>query len=155
MEGRHPKCVQVRTEPEGQHASCASLALSFFMFLSYGVLFYQKKFKHTFIKKGCVCQKYLFFSNEINFCHHEISFFFYFKLFFRTKFSQNAFNFNQIESYVCSIFQCDILLSRNPVQRGTKIYLINYFTSIFTELVLYYCCCCYSYLILLLQQFLN
>ena len=30
--------------------------------------------------------------------------FFIFKLFFRTKVSQNAFNFNQIESYVYSIF---------------------------------------------------
>ena len=29
---------------------------------------------------------------------------FYFKLFFRTKVSQNAFNLNQIESYVYSIF---------------------------------------------------
>ena len=76
--------------------TCA-LTLSLFMFLFYGVLFYLKKFNPSFIQKGCVCQKWLFFSNEINFCCHELSFF-YFKLFFRTKVSQNAFNFNQIES---------------------------------------------------------
>ena len=47
--------------------------------------------------KNDVCQKRLFFSNEINFCLYEISFF-NLKLFFRTKVSKNAFNFNQIES---------------------------------------------------------
>ena len=119
-----------------------ALKLSLFMFLSNGVSFYLQKFNLTFIQKGCVCQKWLFFSNEINFCCNEISFF-YFKLFFRTKVSQNAFNFNQIESQVYSIFQCDTLLWKNRVQRSTEIYLINYFTSIFTELVLYYCYCCY------------
>ena len=32
------------------------------------------------------------------------------------------------------------------MERSTEIYLINYFVSIFTELVLYYCyCCCYFY----------
>ena len=41
--------------------------------------------------------------------------FFIFKLFFRTKVSQNAFNFNQIESYVCSIFYCDTLIWKSPV----------------------------------------
>ena len=29
----------------------------------------------TFIKRGCFCQKWLFFSNKINFCCREISFF--------------------------------------------------------------------------------
>ena len=39
----------------------------------------------------------------------------------------------------------------NPVQHSMDIYLIIYFTSIFTELVLYYCyCCCCCYLMLLL-----
>ena len=87
---------------------CTYALTSLFMFLSYGVLFYLQKFNLTFIQKGCVCQKWLFFSNEINFCCHELSFF-YFKLFFRTKVSQNAFNFNQIESQVYSKFQCDTL----------------------------------------------
>ena len=71
MEVGQPKCLQMRTGVEGYHL--------------------------TFIVKGCVCQKWLFFSNEINFCCNEISFF-YFKLLFRTKVSQNGFNFNQIES---------------------------------------------------------
>ena len=36
-------------------------------------------------------------NNEINFCPHEITFF-YLYIFLRTKFSPNTFNFNQIES---------------------------------------------------------
>ena len=80
-----------------------ALTPSLFMFLSYGLLFYLREFNLPFIQKGCVCQKWLFFSNEINLCSNEISFF-YFKLIFRTKISQNAFNFNQIEFYVYSLF---------------------------------------------------
>ena len=52
-----------------------AVTLSLFMFLLYGVLFYLQKFNLTFIQKECVCQKWLFFSNEINFCCNEISFF--------------------------------------------------------------------------------
>ena len=110
-----------------------ALTLSLFMFLSYGVLFYLQKFNLTFIQKGCVCQKWLFFSNEINFYCNEISLF-YFQLFFRTKVSQNGFNFNQIESQVHSKFQCDTLLWTNHEQRCTKIYLRGCFTSIFTDM---------------------
>ena len=70
-----------------------ALTLSLSMFLSYGVLFYLQKFNLTFIQKGCVCQKWLFLYNEINFCCNEIIFF-YFKLFFRFNVSQNTFDFN-------------------------------------------------------------
>ena len=70
-----------------------TLTLSLFMFLSYDVLFHLYNFNLIFIQNGCVCQKWLCFSNKINFYFHEISFF-YFKLFFRTKVSQNGFNFN-------------------------------------------------------------
>ena len=49
MEVGQPKCLQMRTGVEGYHL--------------------------TFIVKGCVCQKWLFLSNEINFCCNEISFF--------------------------------------------------------------------------------
>ena len=81
------------------HLMCTyALTLSLFIFLSYGVLFYLQKFNHTFIQKGYVCQKQLFFSNEINFCCNDISLF-CFKLVFRTKVSQNAFIFNQIECF--------------------------------------------------------
>ena len=39
---------------------------------------------------------------------------------------------------------------------STEIYLRGYFTSIFTDIVLYYCnCCCYCYLMLLLSSFLT
>ena len=54
---------------------------SLFNFLSYGVLFYLKKFNLNLIQKGCVCQEWSFFSNESNFCCHQISFF-CFELFF-------------------------------------------------------------------------
>ena len=94
-------------------------------FLSYSVLFYLNKFNLTFIKKSCVRQKRLFFSNEINFCRHEIRFF-YVKLILRTRVSQNAFNYNQREYWIYSIFQYDTLLLKNSVQRsaGNKVYLI-------------------------------
>ena len=138
------------------HDITYSTTLFLLMFLSYRVLFYLQKFNLTFILKGSVCQKWLFFSNEINFCCNEISFL-YFKLFYQTKVSKNAFDFNQKISQVYStIFYCHTLLRNNPVQRSTETYLINYFTFIFTELVLCYCYyCCYCYLLLLLQQFLN
>ena len=53
-----------------------ALTLSLFMFLAIhlfcSALFYLylQKFNLTFIKKRCVRQKRLFFSNEINFCRH-------------------------------------------------------------------------------------
>ena len=90
-----------------------ALTLSVFMFQFYGVLFYLQKFNIASIQRGYICQEWLFFSNEINFCCNEISFFFYFKLLFRTKVSQNGFNFNQIESQAYSKFSCDNLLSKN------------------------------------------
>ena len=71
---------------------CTYLFSCFFLMVSCFNLY---KLNLTFIQKGCVCQKWLFFSNEINFCWNEISFC-YFKLFFRTKLNQNGFNFNQI-----------------------------------------------------------
>ena len=79
----------------------------------------------SLIKKKCVHQKQLFFSNNVSFCCHEIRFF-YIKLFLRSKVSQNAFNFNQIESWIYSIFSYDVLLWKNPVQcsAGNKIYFI-------------------------------
>ena len=59
----------------------------------------------VFVEIRYGCQKRLFFPNEISVSvrHAEISFF-YFKLFLRTKASQNAFDFSQIESQACSIF---------------------------------------------------
>ena len=50
----------------------------------YSVLFYLLKVNLTFIQKRCVRQKRLFFSNEINFCRHEVSFF-HLKLFLLLK----------------------------------------------------------------------
>ena len=124
-----------------------TLTLSLFMFLSHGILFYLQKFSLTFIQKECVSQKWLFLFYEINCCCNEMSFF-YIKLLFRTNVSQNGFNLNQIESQVYSKFQCDTLVWKNLVQRSSEIYLRGYFTSIFTDIVLYYCycCCCSSFL---------
>ena len=75
-EGVHPKCVQVRTTGKGitPNVMCTYALISF--------------------KNGVFVR---FFSKEINFCCQDISFF-YFKLFCRTRVSQNDFNFNQIES---------------------------------------------------------
>ena len=56
--GKGVSCLCVRT-----HSLC------------YSVLFYLLKVNLTFIQKRRVRQKRLFFSNEINFCRHEVSFF--------------------------------------------------------------------------------
>ena len=59
-----------------------ALTLSLFMLLFCDVLFYLQKANLNFIQKGCVCQKRLFFSNEIKFCCNEIRFFFTLNCFF-------------------------------------------------------------------------
>ena len=68
-----------------------ALALYLFMFLEaclpHAVLYYLQKFNFMLIHMRCVCQKWLFFSNEMSVCHHEISFF---NSFLQTKFSQYA-----------------------------------------------------------------
>ena len=119
-----------------------ALTLSLFMFLSYAVLFCLQKFNLTFIQKGRVCQKLLFFSNEINFCCNEISFF-YFKLLFPTKVTR------RVLILIKQNLMYTLSFSLTP-QCHTEIYLRGYFTSIFTDIVLYYgYCCCYCYLMLL------
>ena len=50
-----------------------AIKLSLFMFLSYVVLFYLQNFNLIFIQKGSVCQKWLLFSNDINFYCNETS----------------------------------------------------------------------------------
>ena len=49
------------------------LFLCFWQHFFYSVLIYLWKFDFTFTQKRCVHQKRLFFSNDINFCRHEIS----------------------------------------------------------------------------------
>ena len=70
MEGGHPKCVQVRTGGEGYHASCVRTHLHhlFSCFCLMVPCFICRNLTLPSLKKGCVCQKWLFFSNEINFC---------------------------------------------------------------------------------------
>ena len=65
------RCVQGRgiSRPMCTYA----LTLSLFIFLSYSVLFYLQKFNLTLTQKECVCQKWLFFSNEINFSKYAFS----------------------------------------------------------------------------------
>ena len=77
-------------------------------------------------RKRCVCHKRSFLSKKINFC---CEFFFYIKLFLRTKVSQNAFNFNQIESFLYSQFHYDTLLWKRPVQHsaGNKVYFVLFY----------------------------
>ena len=83
------------------HVYVRTYTISFHIFCLMVSCFIYRNLTLPSFKKG---QKWLFFSNEINFCCNEIIFFFYFKLFFRTKISQNAFNFNQIESHAYSVF---------------------------------------------------
>ena len=77
-------------------------------------------------RKRCVCHKRSFLSKKINFC---CEFFFYLKLFLQTKVSQNAFNFNQIESFLYSQFHYDTLLWKRPVQHsaGNKVYFVLFY----------------------------
>ena len=89
---------------------------------------------------SCLC-----FMVLLNLTFIQISFF-YFKLFIRTKVSQNAFHSN---------YRCTLYFSVIPYFEKilcSIAHLINYFTSIFTELVLYYCHFCYCYLMLLLRR---
>ena len=92
----HRKCVQLRIRRRcvTSHVYVCTytyllthLHISFHVlaaFLSYSILFYLQKFNLSFIQKGWVRQKGLFFSNKINFCCHGMSFF-YLKLYFRSK----------------------------------------------------------------------
>ena len=62
----------------GCHALCVhshSHYLFSYFSLSHSFLFHLQKLNVNFIQKRCVCHKRLFFSDEINFCLHEISFF--------------------------------------------------------------------------------
>ena len=88
-DGGHPQCIQLLTGEGGvmPHVyvrtythlfSCFCLMVSCFICRNLTL-------PKNLCQKGCVRQKRLFFSNEINFCCHEISFF-NLKLFLRTKY---------------------------------------------------------------------
>ena len=71
------------------------------------ILWYLRNLTLPSFRQDVLPKNGYFFFNEINVCCHEIN---NFKLFLRTKVSQNAFNFSQLESYAYSEFQCDTLL---------------------------------------------
>ena len=82
-----------------------ALTLSLFLFLSFGVVFYLQKFNLTF-KKGCACQKWLFFSNEINFCFNEIKFFVTLNCFFEPNLAKMVLILNKTRNFsVTSYFE--------------------------------------------------
>ena len=82
-----------------------ALTLSLFMILSYGIFFYLYTFNLIFIQKGAFFRNgYVSPMRSISISISITQAFFNFKFFFRIKVSQNAFNFNQIKSYVYSIF---------------------------------------------------
>ena len=108
--------------------------LSLFMFLSYEVLLYLQKYNFSFIQKVCIRNGYFSPLRLISVVMKSA--FFYFKLLFRIKVSQNGFNFNQIKNIILAILE--ILVWHFTVERGTEIYLRGYFTLIFTDIVLYY-----------------
>ena len=88
IEGGHSKCLQMRTGGEGYNASCLRAHLHY-LFSCFCLMV------SCFICRNLTLPS--FFSNETNFCSNEISFF-YFKLLFWTKVSQNNFSFNQLKS---------------------------------------------------------
>ena len=135
--------MQVCTGGERHPASCVRSHLYYlFILLSYGVLSFFCRNLITFIQIGFVCQKWLFFSNEIKFVMKYV--FFALKCFSEPKLAKTLLILIKQTLYfsVISYFE------KKLVQRSTEIYLINYFTLIFTELVLCYCCCycCSSFL---------
>ena len=113
MEGGHPKYVKVHTGGEVYHASCVRTHLHYFFscFCLMVSTFICRNLTLSSFRKGVFVRNGYFFSSEINFCCNEIIFF-YFKLVFRTKVSQNAFNFNQIESYVYLHFSVTLYFER-------------------------------------------
>ena len=62
----------------GYHASCVHTHLHFFLCFCHIVScgFICRKLTWPSIQKGCFFQKWLFFSNKMNFCRNEISIFF-------------------------------------------------------------------------------
>ena len=137
MEGLedHPKCVKLRIGGGSVtlHVYLRTYTISLDVFSSIFVLkclvLFVRNLTLSSIKKKCVHQKRLFFSNKINFCRHEISFF-YLKLFLRSKVSQNAFNFNQIVLH-------DAFLWKNPLQRsaGNKVYFFFFFFNFISKII--------------------
>ena len=143
MKVGHPKCVQMRTGGDGYHALCVRTHLHY-LFRCFCLMVSCFICRNLTLPsfKGCVCQKWLFLSNDIKF-PQEISLF-YFKLFFRTKVSQNAFNFNQIDSK----FQCDTLTLKKAcaVQHG-NLFDKSFYSDIYRA--------CFILLLLLLLLLLN
>ena len=88
IEGGHPKCLQVRTGREVYYASCFCVMVSCFICRYLTLPLFKKG---VFVRNG-------YFSSMRSISVVMKSAFFNFKLIFQTKVSQNAFNFNQIES---------------------------------------------------------
>ena len=98
IDGGHPNCLQMRKRGKGYHASCVRIHVHYLFscFCLMVLCFICRNL--TFLHSKRLCwSKMVIFLNEINFCCNQTKFF-YFKLFFRTKVSQNDFNVNQIES---------------------------------------------------------
>ena len=73
LKGAHPQCVKMRTVAGiTPHVYVRTYTISFHVLLLW-CLALVVEISLTFIQKECVCQKWLFFSNEINFCCNEIS----------------------------------------------------------------------------------
>ena len=105
MEGVHPKYLQVRTGGEGYHSSCVRTHLHYLFSCSWLMVFcfICRNLTLPSFKKG-VFVRNGYFSSMRSISVVMKSALFYFKLFFQTKVSQSAFNFNQIEPCVYSIF---------------------------------------------------
>ena len=93
---------------------CSFISILSLLFLFCPYLILMSKRKHLiqknllFLKSDSNPKHFSFFVFDLNvsnkICSTWLLHFFYFKLFIQTKVSQNAFNFNQIDFYVYSIF---------------------------------------------------
>ena len=140
--GRSSKMFTGAYRGRGARRLMCSYALTpfLFMFSAYGV-FYLQKFNLSFIQEGCFFQKWLFFSNEINFCCKKIKV-------FRSKVSQT---FLILIKQNLNVYSLDVTSEKPCVaQHGDlfdKVFNIDFYRACY--------CCCYCHLMLLLQQLLN
>ena len=106
-----PKCVQVRTGGERYHVLHVRTHLHY-LFLCFCIMvfcFICSILTLSSFKKGAFIRNGNFPpTKSISIVMKQA--FFYFKLFFQTKVSESAFNFNQIESCVYYISYCDTLI---------------------------------------------
>ena len=132
------RCVQGERS-KTPHVFVRTYTISFHVFGLWCLLFVEIYL--SFIQEGCFFQKWLFFSNEINFCCKKIKV-------FRSKVSQT---FLILIKQNLNVYSLDVTSEKPCVaQHGDlfdKVFNIDFYRACY--------CCCYCHLMLLLQQLLN